>query len=285
MRYLLADPELTTRSGGEEFARVVAAGPPGEDVAVTLHASLATTFPLAETRPRYTVRHLLKVAVPPDDPASYVREAPGGGHRPDPGDGLDFASTHESGLTPVMGQASLTEMTVSVPVPAALVHDAALLAAFVDHRVIVRLGTVENQILLHGSPDRLIDGLLTLDGRRQAKATGDLGADMAAVAADVEETGGSCDGIVVHPRMYWELVTAGLLDRLSAVGVRVARTRMMPPEQALFGDFRAAVTLLDPLESTLALRHRGGPANGHVIEARTRLGLAVHLPQHFVLMK
>jgi hypothetical protein len=79
MRYLLADPELTTRSGGEEFARVVAASAPGEDVVVRLRASLATTFPLAQTRPRYTVRHLLKVAVPATE-HSYRRSVYA--HRP-----------------------------------------------------------------------------------------------------------------------------------------------------------------------------------------------------------
>ena len=278
MRYLLADPELSTRTGGEEFARVVAGSPPGADVVVPLRASLATTFPLAQTRPRYTVRHLLKVAVPTSDPAWYVSEAPDGDQSP--AAGLDYASTHESRLTPRMRHATLTELSASVPVPAELIREPSLLAAFVDHRVIVRLGTVENQVLLHGSADGHIEGLLTLDAIREAKSSGDLVEDMTTIAAEVEETGGSCDGIVVHPRVYWQLVGIGLLDRLTAVGVRVSRTRMISPDKALFGDFRAAVTLLDPADSTLALRYTGAP----VIEVRTRIGLAVHLPQHFVVL-
>ena len=278
MRYLLADPELSTRTGGEEFARVVAASAPGEDVVVPLRASLPTTVPLAQTRPRYTIRHLLKVAVPASDPARYVSEAPTGDQPP--AAGLDYASTHESRLIPRMRHATLTELTASLPVPAELIREPALLAAFVDHRMIVRLGTVENQILLHGSTDGHIEGLLKLGGVRRARSTAGLVEDMTAAAAEVEETGGSCDGIVVHPRVYWQLVGTGLLDRLTAVGVRVSRTRMMPPDQALLGDFRAGVTLLDPADSTLALRYARDP----VIEARTRIGLAVHLPQHFVVL-
>jgi hypothetical protein len=280
MDYLLADPGLSARSGGEEFARVAATSAPGEEVVVRLRASLPALFPLAQARPRYTVRHLLKVAVPTADPAWYVSEAPGGGERDD--DGLDYRSMHESRLIPVLRRTALTEISVSVPVPPELARDPALLAAFVDYRVIVRLGTVENQVLLHGSPDGAITGLLALDGLRQVTARGDLAADVAAAAASVESTGGSCDAIVVHPQLYWQLVAAGLLDRLGTAGVRVSRTRMIAPGQALLGDFRAAVTLLDPATSSLALRYPDGIA---VIEASTRIGLAVHLPQHFVLMQ
>ena len=284
MRYLLSDPELSVRTGGEELAQVVAASPPGEDVEVRLRASLPTTFPLAETRPRYTVRHLLKTAVPAD-PAWYVREPPAG-PAPGPldaGPELDYEATHEARLIPQLHQAKLTDMTVTVPVPRELAKAPALLAAFVDHRVIVRLGTIENQILLHGSADGHIEGLLGLDGLRRAKSCGDLAGDVTTVASEVEETGGSCDAMVVHPQVYWRLVTAGLLDRLTSIGLRVSRTRMISPGQMLFGDFRAAVTLLDPAESTLSLR--GGNGSGtRVIEASTRIGLAVHLPQHFVLL-
>jgi hypothetical protein len=209
-----------------------------------------------------------------------VSEAPDGEEPAD--DGLDYASTHESRLVPVLRRTALTEISVSVPVPPGLRRDPALLAAFVDYRVIVRLGTVENQVLLHGSPDGAIAGLLSLDGLRHATASGELAADVAAAAAAVESTGGSCDAIVVHPLMYWRLLAAGMIERLSAAGVRVSRTRMIAAGHALLGDFRAAVTLLDPAESTLALRHSEGTP---VIEASTRIGLAVHLPQHFVLMK
>jgi hypothetical protein len=273
LRYLLADPALTTRTAGEEFARVVA-GAPGTDVTVGLAVSLPTTFPLAAHRPRYTVRHLLKTATVTENQVSIVSEAAGQLAT----SGVSYESSPEAQFRPSLTQTRLTEVTARVALADGLANDPALLAAFTDHRVVVRLCTVENQVLLHGSDDGAITGLLRLTGLRRDKSSDDLGTVVTRSAADVEEMGGSCDGIVVHPLRYWEMVHSGLLGNLGTAGVRVSRTRMIAPNQLLFGDFRAAVTLLEPGRSTLALR-------GDVIEATVEMGLGVHLPQHFLLME
>ncbi|MFR9778715.1 family 3 encapsulin nanocompartment shell protein [Micromonospora sp. MS34] len=275
MRYLLSDPALTTRSPGEEFARVVA-GSRGADVRVDLAVSLPTTFPLAAHRPRYTVRHLLKTATVTEEPVSVVSEAVGALES----SGDRYAGTPEAHFSPSLTKAGLTTVRATVPAPAGLPDDPALLAAFVDHRVVVRLCTVENEALLHGSADHEVTGLLQLPGLRRQKADRAEPLDLIVTdsAAQVEEMGGSCDGIVTHPQRYWDMVRSGLLTRLGEVGVRVSRTRMVRPDQLLFGDFRAAVTLLEPGRSTLALRDG-------VIEATVRLGLAVHLPQHLLLVE
>jgi hypothetical protein len=97
-------------------------------------------------------------------------------------------------------------------------------------------------------------------------------------AADVEEMGGSCDGLILHPRRYWRLVAAGALPSLDAGGLRITRTRMIDFGAVLLGDFRAGVTLLDCGPFTVALRRR--PRRSRRICA----GLAVHLPQRFVLL-
>lgn len=282
MSYLLADPALTHRSAGEEFARVVA-GSGGADAHVALAVSLPTTFPLAAHRPRYTVRHLLKTATVVEDPVRYVTEAP-------PADGpavagARYTETPEAGFRPQLAHASLTTVTAAVPLPDGLVGDAALLAAFVDHRVVVRLCTVENEALLRGSGDDAITGLLRLPGLRRRPAPGPVDVELLRGAAEVEEMGGSCDAVVAHPDVYWHLVGSGLLGRLAEVGVRVSRTRMIEPGRVLLGDFRAAVTLLEPGASSLALRRGGGPQKTDVVEAAVRIGLAVHLPQHFLLLE
>lgn len=274
-RQTLADPSLARRSPGEEFAWAVAQAKDGADVIVPIHAHLTASFPLFATRPRYTVRHLLKVASVSERTLAFVREAP----KSDYGAaGTSYASTPESSFEPSVEYAELTELTIAVPIPSGLRHDPALLAAFVDYRVLVRMGVVENQALLHGTADHRIEGLLNLPEIRREPAPGDdLGEALTVAAATVEETGGSCDGIVVHPALYWRLVRDGYLGQLAEAGIKVARTRMMPRGQALLGDFRAAVTLLDPSVSSLAL-------TGDTIEARTSVGLAVHLPQHFLLL-
>jgi hypothetical protein len=281
MQYLLADPALTTRSPGEEFARVVVSSA-DRDVDVDLAVSLPATFPLAKHRPRYTVRHLLKTATVVGEPVRYITEPRPTGARDTAG--VAYDATPEAGFGPRFAEANLTEVTATVNVPAGLASDSALLAAFVDHRVVVRLCTVENEVLLQGDRGKAIAGLLNLDGLRRQSVSGRLDDIVTRAAGQVEEMGGSCDGIVTHPDRYWDLVNSGLLGRLGEVGVRVSRTRMIAPNQALLGDFRAAVTLLEPGVSRLSLRRGAAPDGGDVIEASLRIGLAVHLPQHFMLL-
>jgi hypothetical protein len=259
---------------GEELAGALAGWDGTRDVEVPVEVALTTTFPLAAHRPRYTVRHLLDTATVTREPVSYVSEADLGSDV----SGSRYADTPEARFRPVLADAYLTELVAEVALPKGLTDDPALLAAFVDRRLVVRLCTVENEVLLHGSADGVLTGLLHLSGVRGRTASGDLDAALAEAAADVEETGGSCDGVVAHPRVYWQLVRTGMLDRLAGAGVRVARTRMVEPNRVLLGDFRAAVTLLEPGTSTVALC-------GDVLRARQRVGLAAHLPQHLVRLE
>ncbi|MEU9024760.1 family 3 encapsulin nanocompartment shell protein [Actinomadura sp. NPDC048394] len=276
--YLIDDPALRERGPGEELAVAVARAA-GGDAAVRVRRPLTALFPLASTRPRPTVREQTKGGTVTGGPLRYVRELPadGGG-----ASGTAYRATPEAAFRAAAAKAELTEISVAVPVPAELTRDPALLARFVEHRVIVRLCTVENEVLLHGSGDGAITGLLNLDGLRRLDAPAGEPMDaLMAACAEVEETGGSCDGLVMHPALYWRLVGAGALPALDAAGLRITRTRMIARDRVLLGDFRAGVTLLDGEESALALRVHGDTAT---ITASMPLGLAVHLPQHFVLL-
>ncbi|WP_031509018.1 family 3 encapsulin nanocompartment shell protein [Streptomyces megasporus] len=281
VRIQLTDPTLATRSPGEEFAWSVRATGPDQDHVVPFRAHLPAVFPLFATRPRYAVRHLLKTASVTDAPVTFVHEPPAA---PPAAAGTSYRATPEGAFVPRLEQAELTDLTVRVPLPAGLLDQPALLASFIDYRVLVRLSVVENETLLHGSADRAVSGLLNLPEIRRGRLGEDVHASVTEAAAEVEETGGSCDGIVVHPFTYWELVRAGVLGQLGAAGITVSRTRMIPRGQVLLGDFRAAVTLLVPGVASLALRRGAGPDGSDAIEASSRIGLAVHLPQHFLLL-
>ncbi|MDL4771040.1 MULTISPECIES: family 3 encapsulin nanocompartment shell protein [Thermomonosporaceae] len=285
--YLIDDPALRARSLGEELAVAVARAN-GGDAAIRVRTPLTTLFPLASTRPRPTVREQTKGGTVADEALRYVREGrdeAGGAES-----GTRYRTTPEAAFRPTVAKAELTEISVRVPVPAEVCSDPALLARFVEHRVVVRLCTVENEVLLHGSDDGAIPGLLRLDGLRHVSAPGQGDGDARAGTvldalmtgcAEVEETGGSCDGLVMHPALYWRLVGAGALPSLDAAGLRITRTRMIERDRVLLGDFRAGITLLDGEVSTVTLRRSGEEAT---ITASMRLGLAVHLPQHFVLL-
>jgi hypothetical protein len=271
------------RTPGERFAEAVlsavASGTStATDLAVPFDIHLPAAFPLFASRPRYTVRHLMKTATVCDGPVSYVYEPPAG--RLD--SGTTYASTPEAAFEPRVTATDLTELSVAVPLPAGLLHQPGLLASFVDYRVLVRLSARENDALLHGTTDGAITGLLKVPGIRQRTARSDLVTAVTAAAADVEETGGSCDGLVAHPAAYWELVRAGALGRLNAAGITVSRTRMIPRDTLLLGDFRAATTLLLPNTGAVAVRRADGPEGTDAITASTRIGLAVHLPQHLM---
>lgn len=280
MRYLIDDPDLSERGPGEELAIAVArAG--GGDAAISVNAPLTTRFPLLADRRRPPLRELLKTARTASPPQRYVAETRAA-NDDDGTSATAYGATPEARFQPHVATAEPAELSVSVPVPDEIRDDPVLLARFVDHRVIVRMCTAENELLLHGSADGTVTGLRHLPGLRQVKAgTADPLAAVTDAAAEVEEMGGSCDALVVHPRVYWRLVAAGALPSLDAAKLRITRTRMIEPDEVLLGDFHAGVTLIDGGAGELALRRRPG---GAAIEARMRVGLAVHLPQHFVLL-
>ncbi|MGW6447630.1 family 3 encapsulin nanocompartment shell protein [Lentzea sp. NPDC055074] len=283
-RQLLADPAMTESTPGSEFAQAATLGNPSDDVTVTYRAYLPTAFPLFAERPRFTVRQLMKMATIRDDDAPYVRE-PQPEREQGNRSGVTFDTTPESAFQPLLDEARLTDIGVSVAVPPGLLEHPRLLAAFIDYRLLVRFGTTENEVLLRGSEDGAVPGLLKLPEARKLRA-GRAPADLLTEAAAlVEETGGSCDGIVAHNAVYWQAVESGLLSRLAEAGVRIARTRMIPEHQVLLGDFRAATTFLDPGVGHLRLRRGAAEDGGDLLEAGSRMGLAVHLPQHFVLLE
>lgn len=264
---LLDDPELARRSPGEEFALAYARS--GPEAVVELRAAISDLFPPAKRRPRFTVRHLLrKAVVGADEVTVFVERA----ENVAPGDAApewEFNVGAEA--------ARVQTIRAGVPVPPEILADPAALAAFVDYRLLVRLGTAENDVLLNGTAE--IRGLLRTPGlRRREPGRAESPADaLLATAALCEWYGGSADGIVVHPDDWWPLVGEGaLLERLAAQGVKVSRTRMVPAGTALVGDFTAAATLLDRRASTIRL-------DGERLVAEIREGLAVHLPGHFVL--
>lgn len=265
------EPTTTETSPGRVFAAAVAEGLRS----VPFRTHLPAAFPLFAARPRYTVRHLLRTAEVPDEPYPYVYEPPRGELAAL--SGTSYATTPEAAFAPRLARADLTDLTVAMPLPDGLLSHPDQLAHYIDFRVLVRLSVVENESLLHGTADRAITGLLSLPGIRRARTVEPLVPAIMSAAASVEETGGSCDGIVAHPDVYWRLVREDALSRLAVSGIKVSRTRMMPRDVMLFGDFGAAATLLLPGVASITL-DRG------VVHATTRVGLAVRLPQHLLAL-
>ena len=280
VRVVLDDPELTRRSPGEEFALAYARM--GDEAAVELRAAITELFPPSRRRPRYRVRDLLRRAVVGLDEVTFARETPAPG-----GETAGSASTPEASFHVGVASTRVETIPASVRVPDEVLADPAALASFIDFRLLVRLGTVENDVLLNGDGGDGILGLRRTPGLRHAEPRATVARTLLAAAAQCEWHGGSADGIVVHPDDWWPLLDEGdLLGRLADAGVRVSRTRLVPAGSALVGDFSAGATLLDQRRSVIRLaRPDERPGPGRWLVAAVREGLAVHLPGHFVVAR
>lgn len=271
------DPTLDARGPGEEFALAFARA--GKEACLTLRAAISDRFPPAKRRPRHTVRNLLRKAVVDSEHfavATFAERAR---------DVSDDDATPEFGFGVASLEVPIGFVTAAVPVPPAVLDDPAAIAAFIDFRLLVRLGTAENEALLNGDGSQGITGLLRAEGLRHLdEPAGSVGQTLLRAAAECEWYGGSADGMVVHPDDWWPLVESGLLERLATWGVTISRTRVLPAGTALVGDFTAAATILDARTSTIRFGQPGEyDADGPVLVAEIREGLAVHLPGHFVL--
>ena len=282
---LLDDPELTRRSPGEEFA--LAHARMGTEARVELRASITDLFPPSRRRPRYTVRHLLRKAVTASNVVSFARErATTSPEGPGAIGVAGVAGTPEARFSAEADVAKVQVVRAAAPVPAEILADPAALAAYIDFRLLVRLGTVENEVLLNGDGDDGILGLARTPGLRFQEPLGTATETLLAAASGSEWHGGSVDGIVMHPDDWWPLVGRGgrLLRQLADAGVRISRTRRIPPGTAIVGDFWAGATLFEMRRSTIRLAAPDeAPEEGTWLVGEVRETLAVHLPGHFVV--
>lgn len=279
----LDDPLLEERSPGQEFA--LAHAREGLAAEVRLRASITTMFPPAKQRPRLTVRDLIRVTVVDRDEILYPRETLAA---EDPEAATALAPERRFRFS--AERAVVGTVQASVRVPTELLGDPVALASFVDHRLIVRLCTAENEALLYGTGDRTgadgILGLLSTPGLRDEPPRAGVPESLLAALAGCEYHGGSADGIVMNPADWWPLLSAGgFLGQLAEAGVRINRTRMMPAGSALVGDFGAAATVLDRRTSTIRFAEPDPEAAQPTVLGEIREGLAVHLPGHFVRVR
>ena len=283
---LLDDPELTRRSPGEEFA--LAHARTGAEARVELRASITDLFPPSRRRPRYTVRHLLRKAVTASDVVTFARETATTSPEGAGAIGLaGVAGTPEARFQSESDTAKVQVVRAAAPVPPEILADPAALAAYVDFRLLVRLGTVENEVLLNGNDGEGILGIARTPGLRYQEPLATPADTLLASCASSEWHGGSVDGIVMHPDDWWPLVGGKggrLLRQLADAGVRISRTRRIEAGSAIVGDFWAAATLFEMRRSTIRMAAPDeAPEEGAWLVGEIREALAVHLPGHFVV--
>lgn len=266
----------TEPTPGERFARAFLADPHGAEVLFPY--TITDAFQPTRDRPRVTVRNLFKKRSVTDDVVRFWCE-----RRPP---AAEATAVHEAELRreatfrPGTAQAGVHPIRAWVQVPEELRDDPEGLASFLDHRLLVRLATAENQALTCGE-----HGLLKHPEIAELPYAGDYVAGLLAACDEIEQTGATPHAMIVNPHDYYRhLVGSGVLEDLARNATMISRTRMVRPGCAVVGDFAMAARLLDGGRS--AIRVDRPPAGTFATDApavcaEVHEGLAVHLPTHF----
>jgi hypothetical protein len=278
------EPSTGAVSPGRAFAAACATH--GVRAAIELATTITESFPGFKVRPRLALRNLFKVVPTEHRPARYWMEtAPG---EPPPVAVHDVALRPEAAFEFRADHVAVRPTTAWVQVPASLLEDPEALTAFIDYRLLVRLATAENQALAIGPGGDRVRGLLETPGLRRLPARGSVIASLLGAFDQVEQVGGSADGIVLNPGDYFAHLMGqhGLLAEIAQLGIRIVRTRMIPAGTAVVGDFAAGATLFDARRSTIRFAEPAPgtfPRDGLAVCGEIEEALAIHLPTHFFI--
>jgi hypothetical protein len=269
-------------SPGRAFAEACMTN--GTNAVVNFSTTITDAFPGFKRRPRIAVRGMFKVAKAEKDPVPYWYETHPRAQPTVKVEDLDLRP--EAGFEFHQDQLPLRPTTAWIQVPRQLLEDRESLAQFIDFRLLVRLNTAENQALCIGKGGDRVRGLLETPGIKRLAAKKTPVASLLSACAQVEQMGGSADGIIINSLDFYEyLVGQGaLLSDLASMGVRICRTRMVNPGTIIVGDFTAAATLLDSNRSIIRFAEPPPgifPREGLAVYGEVYTALAVHLPTHF----
>jgi hypothetical protein len=268
-----------TVSPGAAFAAAFAAH--GDRTEVVYDYTITDAHKPDRPKPRLTVRGLLKRRLVETEVTSFWCE-----RGPDQAQAAAVADSglrREAAFQPGVAQARVHPVRAWIQIPGELTGDLNGLAEFIDHRLLVRLATAENQALTIGP-----HGLLRHPGIARLPYQGDFAAGLLAACDEIEQVGSTAHAVIVNPADYYRgLVGRGsVLADLAANGTLISRTRMIPPGEALAGDFAEAVRLLDARRSAIRVAE---PPPGTFAEPGLAVcgevyeGLAVHLPTNMFL--
>lgn len=266
-------------SPGTAFAAAFAVN--GERAEVNYNYTITDAHKPDRPKPRLTVRRLLKRRPVDDEVTAFWCE-----HGPTEEQAAAVAESElrrEAAFQPGVERTRIFPVQAWLRIPEDLTGDQDGLAEFVDHRLLVRLATAENQALTIGP-----HGLLNHREIARLPYQGDFAAGILAAFDAIEQVGSTAHAAIVNPADYYlGLVGRGsLLADLAANGTLISRTRMIPPGQALAGDFAEAVRLLDAGRSVIRVAEPPPgtiAGTGPAVCAEVYAGLAVHLPTNLFL--
>jgi hypothetical protein len=229
---------------GRTFVEAFAAK--GFDAVVEYDVSICDSLPSSRRKPRYPVRDMIKVVDLSRDPRQYYwHESPPLPDDPEINDAdvrRELASRfHKSPVPPLL------PTTAWVQVPLDLWKDTEAFQSFIDHRLVIRLSTAENNTIVRGD-----GGLLNAPGIARITSRKPFRSTILAACNEVEQMGGTADGLIMNPvDFYLHMENGRLMDDLCQHGVFIVRTRVVEPGTAIVGDFGHGAQLFDSGRSVI----------------------------------
>jgi hypothetical protein len=267
-------------SPGRMFTEAAAAK--GLEACVEYDVTITGTLTSSRRKPRHPARNMLKVVDLSRDPRRFYWHESAAG----PGDpAVTDASLrreaanhfHKSPIPPLL------PTTAWVQVPPGLWEDTETFENFINYRLIVRLGTAENQTIIRGE-----GGLLSTPGMTRITSAGPFGSALLAACNEAEQMGGTADGLIINPEDFYRFLARGtVMQDLEANGVFIVRTRLVDPGTALVGDFGHGAQLFDAGRSVIRFAEPppgtfAEPGIGLMAEIYERV--VVNLPTNFFLV-
>lgn len=270
----------TEMSPGRRFIEACLAD--GLAASVEYDVTITDSLTSSRRKPRYPARNMLKVVDLSRDPRQYYwHESP-----PRPGDpevdGADLRREAASRFhkSPIP---ELLPTTAWVQVPPDLWEDVETFQSFIDYRLIVRLGTAENHTIIRGP-----GGLLNIPGIARMTSPGPFASTILGACNEVEQMGGTADGLIINPVDYYRFMGQGrLMQDVEQNGVFVVRTRLVDPGTAIVGDFGHGAQLFDAGRSAIRFAE---PPPGTFAEPGTALmaeiyeRVVINLPTNFFIV-
>lgn len=257
-------------------------GRKGLEACVEYDVTITDSLTSSRRKPRYPARNMLKVVDLSKDPRQYYwHESP-----PRPGDpkieGADMRREAASRFhqSPVP---QLLTTTAWVQVPEGLWEDPETFLSFIDYRLIVRLSTAENDTIIRGE-----GGLLNMPGIARMTSKGPFESTILGACNEVEQMGGTADGLIINPVDYYTFMgRGGLMDDIEQNGVFIVRTRLVEPGTAIVGDFGHGAQLFDAGRSVIRFAEPppgtfAGP--GIALKAEIYERVVVNLPTNFFVV-
>jgi hypothetical protein len=254
----------------------------GLDACVEYDATITHSLPNLRRKPRYPARNMFKIVDLSKDPRKYYwHESP-----PSPEDpAVDGAELRREAASR-FHKSPIPELyatTAWVQVPPELWEDPETFESFINYRLIVRLATAENHTIIRGA-----GGLLSMPEIARITSKGPFGSTLLAACNEVEQMGGTADGIIINPVDYYTFMGHGrLMDDLEQHGVFMVRTRLVDPGTAIVGDFGHGALLLDGGRSVIRFaepppRTFAEPGNALMAEIYERV--VINLPTNFFVV-